>query len=153
MSKPQKYTKKPVEIEAMLYGPNPSDAHDVTVWLSANLYPGLIGDATRPEELRYPDQLETDNSKPDKGWYIDPENGCLAIRTLEGDMKVSHGDYVIRGVEGEFYPCRPEIFEKTYKQTDSNQIVFNSIEVDGEFYSGGFASQAFLEAHQQKFLR
>lgn len=36
------------------------------------------------------------------------------ISTLEGDMKVSQGDYVIRGVNGELYPCKPDIFEKTY---------------------------------------
>ena len=36
------------------------------------------------------------------------------IKTLEGKMKVSNGDYIIKGVNGEFYPCKPDIFEKTY---------------------------------------
>jgi hypothetical protein len=36
------------------------------------------------------------------------------IKTLEGNMKVSTGDYIIKGVNGEFYPCKPDIFEKTY---------------------------------------
>ena len=36
------------------------------------------------------------------------------IETLEGDMKVSKGDFVIKGINGEFYPCKPDIFEKTY---------------------------------------
>ena len=40
----------------------------------------------------------------------------MYIRTLEGDMLVSIGDYVIRGVNGEFYPCKPDIFEKTYEE-------------------------------------
>lgn len=39
----------------------------------------------------------------------------LYIGTLEGDMHVSDGDYVIRGVQGEFYPCKPDIFEATYE--------------------------------------
>lgn len=39
----------------------------------------------------------------------------LVIGTLEGDMRASVGDYVIRGVEGEYYPCKPDIFEKTYE--------------------------------------
>ncbi len=39
----------------------------------------------------------------------------LVIQTLEGDMTVSLGDWVIRGVNGEFYPCKPDIFEKTYE--------------------------------------
>lgn len=37
------------------------------------------------------------------------------IHTLEGDMAVSDGDYIIEGVEGEFYPCKPDIFEQTYE--------------------------------------
>lgn len=40
------------------------------------------------------------------------------IHTLEGDMAVSLMDYVIRGVEGEFYPCRCDIFEKTYEEVE-----------------------------------
>ena len=37
------------------------------------------------------------------------------ITTLEGDMKVSKDDWVIKGVAGEFYPCKPDIFEATYE--------------------------------------
>jgi hypothetical protein len=39
----------------------------------------------------------------------------LKIYTLEGEMKVSNGDYIIKGVAGEFYPCKPDIFEQTYR--------------------------------------
>lgn len=39
----------------------------------------------------------------------------LVIHTLEGDMVASRGDYIIKGVNGEFYPCKPDIFEKTYE--------------------------------------
>ena len=42
------------------------------------------------------------------------EDTQLVVSTLEGDMKVSKKDYVIKGVNGEFYPCKPDIFEKTY---------------------------------------
>ena len=38
------------------------------------------------------------------------------IHTLEGDMKASVGDYIITGVNGEQYPCKPDIFEKTYEK-------------------------------------
>ena len=41
--------------------------------------------------------------------------GAVMIRTLEGDLRVSRGDYIIKGVQGEFYPCKPDIFEKTYE--------------------------------------
>ena len=40
----------------------------------------------------------------------------MVIRTLEGDMIARPGDYIICGVAGEFYPCRPDIFEATYDQ-------------------------------------
>lgn len=39
----------------------------------------------------------------------------LQIPTLEGTMTVSIGDYIIRGVNGEYYPCKPDIFQKTYE--------------------------------------
>lgn len=39
----------------------------------------------------------------------------IIIETLEGDMKASVGDYIIKGVSGEFYPCKPDIFKKTYE--------------------------------------
>ena len=47
----------------------------------------------------------------------------LVIHTLEGDMKASIGDYIITGVNGEQYPCKPDIFEKTYEAcTDENTV-------------------------------
>lgn len=46
------------------------------------------------------------------------DNGSLIIETLEGDMKASFGDYIIRGVKGEYYPCKPDIFEDTYERVE-----------------------------------
>ena len=40
------------------------------------------------------------------------------IQTLEGTMRASEGDYIIKGVDGEFYPCKPDIFEKTYEAAE-----------------------------------
>lgn len=44
-----------------------------------------------------------------------PLNNALVIRTLEGKMTAKVGDFIIKGVHGEFYPCKPEIFEATYE--------------------------------------
>ncbi|MBU3569261.1 hypothetical protein IUK39_03595 [Priestia aryabhattai] len=44
---------------------------------------------------------------------------CLVIETLEGDMKALPGDYIIRGVNGEFYPCKSDIFKKTYELVEA----------------------------------
>ena len=42
-------------------------------------------------------------------------NNNLYIETLEGNMNVSVGDYIIKGIAGEFYPCKPDIFKETYE--------------------------------------
>lgn len=42
----------------------------------------------------------------------------IEIETLEGTMKASIGDYIIKGVQGEFYPCKPDIFEQTYEEVN-----------------------------------
>ena len=43
-------------------------------------------------------------------------DGGLRIPTLEGTMVANTGDFIIKGVQGEFYPCKPDIFEKTYEE-------------------------------------
>lgn len=58
---------------------------------------------------------------------IDGEEVVLIVHTLEGDMKAHLGDYIVKGVDGEYYPVKKEIFEKTYrelKQPDSNAVCF-----------------------------
>lgn len=51
--------------------------------------------------------------------FGDPKT--LTIKTKEGNMKAKEGDYIIRGIKGELYPCDPEIFEKTYRQVGENE--------------------------------
>ena len=48
-------------------------------------------------------------------YYEDDEQKLLTIQTLEGNMIASDGDYIIKGVKGEFYPCKSDIFEQTYE--------------------------------------
>lgn len=43
---------------------------------------------------------------------------ALIIHTLEGDMRADEGDWIIKGVKGEFYPCKPDIFEATYEPVE-----------------------------------
>ena len=49
------------------------------------------------------------------GVIIDPKRRIVIINTLEGDMVGNEGDWLITGVKGEKYPCKPDIFEKTYE--------------------------------------
>lgn len=57
--------------------------------------------------------------------YLDADNPRneveLHIRTLEGGMVANDGDYIIKGVQGEFYPCKPDIFEKTYEPVEGGE--------------------------------
>lgn len=56
----------------------------------------------------------------DSAWQVGKgiPHCIVTIHTLEGDMRVEDGDYIIRGVNGEFYPCKPDIFAKTYEKVE-----------------------------------
>ncbi|WP_374787954.1 hypothetical protein [Lactococcus lactis] len=47
--------------------------------------------------------------------FKEPNNPVIKIKTLEGTMSANIGDYIIKGVQGELYPCKPDIFEATYE--------------------------------------
>ena len=55
-------------------------------------------------------------------WCWDEEDGqfiverYLTIETFEGNMKAQENDWIIKGVQGEFYPCKPDIFQQTYEE-------------------------------------
>ena len=59
--------------------------------------------------------------------WIEPEarqeGATLIIPTLEGDHEASLGDWIIKGVQGEFYPCKPDIFEKTYDAVETEGLI------------------------------
>lgn len=58
------------------------------------------------------------------------DNGYLKVRTLEGKLFISPSDWIIRGVKGEFYPCRNDIFQETY---DEIPVYVGELKRDG-FY-------------------
>ena len=80
-----KFRKKPVVIEAVQFTDNPQSIEDLSRFMD-----------------------ETTIS------YAGEEPAVL-IKTLEGTMMANVGDWIIKGVNGEFYPCKPDIFEKTYE--------------------------------------
>lgn len=49
-------------------------------------------------------------------------NPIMVIWTLEGKMTAELGDYIIKGVQGEFYPCKPDIFEQTYEEVEDEGL-------------------------------
>ena len=94
----QKFVKKPVVVEAIQY--NGINITEVESFVGAKL-PTV---------------------------WLSVEETQLILSTLEGDMKVSKGDYVIKGVKGEFYPCKPDIFKQSYNIVEEN----NGILSEGE---------------------
>ena len=58
---------------------------------------------------------ELDEFMEETDYYFDDEKGLMIV-TLEGDHRANIGDYIKKGVKGEFYPCKPDIFEMTYEQ-------------------------------------
>lgn len=95
------YRSKPVVIEAkQLDG---ESNHDVFLWVAE-------------QTIAYD---YTSDDKPDLGVTIDPADGRMVIRTLEGEMHADPGDWIIRGTRGEFYPCKPDVFEAKHEPVDA----------------------------------
>lgn len=93
----KKYIKKPIKIEAIqLKEDNIIEVFDFL-------------DEANYEKTKSTEELEDFNQRMLKQGYIE-------IETLEGIMKASFGDFIIKGVKGEFYPCKPDIFQATYEE-------------------------------------
>jgi hypothetical protein len=54
----------------------------------------------------------------ENGLMFKPD-GHIAIQTLEGPLHADFGDWIIRGIKNEFYPCKPDIFEATYEKVEN----------------------------------
>ena len=83
-----KATKLPIEIDAVLWDGTDKVLDELMYWAKKS-----------------PTQVFINN------------NGDCLIGTLEGEMEVNEGDWIIKGIDNELYPCKPNIFDKTYKIT------------------------------------
>lgn len=90
-----KYRKKPVVIEAFKWTGGINQEED-PIWIVEAIKKGEV--LVKKEEI--------------------DGNIYLVINTLEGAMVANVGDYVIRGIQGEIYPCKPDIFEATYERVE-----------------------------------
>lgn len=88
-----KFRKKPVVIEAVQFIATREGADNIRTFAGDKVH-------------CYEDSDYTDNSS--LGFKC-------TIKTLEGEMEARSGDWIIKGVKGEFYPCKPDIFEATYE--------------------------------------
>lgn len=83
-----KYIKKPIEIEAVQFIDTPERICEIAEFVGTDLRVN----------------------------YEDKDNPYIPIETLEGTMKASVGDYIVKGVKGEIYPCREDIFNESYEK-------------------------------------
>lgn len=88
-----KYRKKPVVIEAMQVPMALKTGEQIEQWGRIGVWLGAGGK-----------------------WTL--ATGKIEINTLEGTMTAEPGDWIIKGVKGEFYPCKPDIFEATYEKAE-----------------------------------
>ena len=89
-----KYRKKPVEIEAVQW--TGLNLEEIKAFVGKSLIYDIINTAREVGKGRL--------------------RVFMKIKTLEGDMIASEGDYIIKGISGEFYPCKPDIFKATYEE-------------------------------------
>ena len=95
-----KYRKKPIVVEAFRMGIDPRPD-----WFQSEVVKNrIITDLTD-------DEINDGNP-----W--NHKKTCCIIKTLEGEMRGDYGDYIIQGVQGEIYPCKPDIFEATYEAAE-----------------------------------
>jgi hypothetical protein len=91
----QQYRKKPVVIEAVQFDGTRELAEAISVWSACAV------DIVAPNDY-----------------------SALVVTTLEGTMTASIGDYIIKGLKGEFYPCKPDIFERSYDVATTTGLTF-----------------------------
>lgn len=98
----QTFRKKPVEIQAMRWDGTAVGATPIIDWILAT---GASATYRCADHERC---SQHDGDSPH----------TIAISTLEGTMAASIGDWIVRGVKGEFYPCKPDIFAATHEPTE-----------------------------------
>jgi hypothetical protein len=109
----ERFTKKPVTIEAIQWDGTDERSTEIREWVERLAKGGAVVDTDHIQHLW---NYET-------GAYVMPsgknifapfKERCQIILTLEGEMVCRPGSWIIRGVQNEFYPCDPYIFEQTY---------------------------------------
>lgn len=102
-----RFVKRPVEISAVQWDGTVEGATAIIDWVLAS------GGTARYHEAG--ERV----AGPGRGMTTLPQ--YIAIETLEGTMRASAGDWIIRGVSNEFYPCKPEVFTKTYEPVEDSE--------------------------------
>ena len=114
---PAKYTQKPVTITAVQWTGSYTErpvirATQIIKWILENGGTARYVDRGEDHPLRYKEEIEGEYEGKLYPYRSAPP--FIVIKTLEADHRMDLHDWAIMGVEGEFYPCKPRIFSKTY---------------------------------------
>lgn len=155
-----RYRKKPVEIEAVQWDGDPETATPIIDWIMAeggtathvgptmhSMWCRCDGRGVVPGSSSAVPCPETQPTGPDR----------ILIDTLEGQMIANRGDWIIRGVKGEFYPCKPDIFEATYEEvfvTETGKVLTDTdiealADEEALLYQVDRCVEIFDQAHTQ----
>ena len=93
-----KYRKKPIVIEAWQF--NIPSTKTMPWWLSSAIRDGIV-------------------------YHHQGGDPCMTIKTLEGDLRADVNDFIIRGIKGKLYPCKPDIFNMTYDYLKESAFDYN----------------------------
>jgi len=104
----KKFIKKPIEIEAIQF--DGMNAFEIQKWSN--------------QKILFSSMVEITENNP-SGKYLE-------IKTLEGILIAIPGDWIIKGVKGEFYPCKPDIFEMTYDEVKCHGVIPGTFIICGE---------------------
>lgn len=109
------FRKKPVVIEARQFLKPPAEDVDMREFLARRHDPVEI--AKTDAEIKAAGEILLWLRAGGANFECanDAMGACILIDTLEGQMRADPGDWIIKGVKGEFYPCKPDIFEATYE--------------------------------------
>ena len=122
-----KFRKKPIVIEAFKWTGGPDQVEDPT-WIVAAIAAGIV-------------------------WF---DGKRLGIHTLEGDMKANPGDWIIQGVKGEIYPCKPDVFEATYDLAGEDlghvEILAREVVTDGGDKRVGMSYLVYLSDQSSEVM-
>ena len=118
---PQRYTKRPVTIEAIQWDGTQSGATPIIDWILDHDH---SADYWAPGE-----------------WDHETNAAYINITTLEGNMIASRDDWIIRGVQGEFYPVKNQIFEETYEPAAERMQPEQADPTDAEVWAALLAAR------------
>lgn len=96
----RKFRKRPIVVEAIQATGSPESNREIIDWARGS---------------KTPVYMDTLVSHFDDGSVLADSHQCLSINTLKGTMWVNPGDWIIKDVNGEFYPCKDTIFQATYE--------------------------------------